>query len=366
MTMQLTNLEIDKIAIHQIFKRNIDGTVKTPKKSSRLINFDASALATFKVRVIDALGSQSKAVDMIIINQSQSDTATAIENLRNASDNEFVDISYTIASKLSEAQVRKSIPGGILVVFRGRYSNPEKSFIGVMKAEIHSAYEKTESPVTHEISLKFVEEALLTPATKLYKTAGFFEKTTTRNEESINDLNTIWQVSISDSQISQTDGKAAALYFYSSFLGCGYPESSARTTREFYEATCGFLTKMDIPEEKRNDLHNALISYLKYENSAIVSATEFSNRYFDVDTRDLFSEHIEDKGLPLTAFTKDIEQISTKLKQRKLSFSKNVKITAPSDVFKELIDIESITENQNGEPVNWTRITIKDRIVSQQ
>ncbi|CAK1759197.1 Nucleoid associated protein NdpA [Vibrio crassostreae] len=364
--MQLTNLYIDKIVIHQIFKRNTDGSIKSPKKSSGFIRFDHSAMETFKVRVIDALGSQSKAVDMLIVRQGQGDVATAIEKLNNANDDDFIDISYDVASKLSEAQVRKSIPGGILVVFKGRYSNPEKSFIGVMKAEIHSAYEKTENPNTNEISLKFVEEALLTPATKLYKTAGFFEKVTDNRVEAPSELNDVWHVGVSDSQISQTDGKAAAQYFYSSFLGCGYPESSAKTTREFYEATCEFLTGMDISEDKRNDLHNALVSYLKYENTAVVSATEFSDRYFDVDTRDQFAEHIEEKGLPLTAFTKDIEQISTRLKQRKLSFSKNVKITAPSDVFKELIDIESITENQDGESVNWTRITVKDRIVSQQ
>lgn len=364
--MHLTNLQIDKIIIHQIFKRNSDGTVKQPKKSSSFIRFDHSAMETFKVRVIDALGSHSKAVDMVIVRQGQGDISTAIEKLNNADNNEFIDTSYKIASALSEAQVKKSIPGGILVVFKGRYSNPEKSFIGVMKAEIHSAYEKTENLDTNEISLKFVEEALLTPATKLYKTAGFFEKTIENRDELTSDLNNLWHVGVSDSQISQTDGKAAAQYFYSSFLGCGYPESSARTTREFYEATCEFLTDMDISEEKRNDLHNALISYLKYENSDVVSATEFSDRYFDIDTRDQFSEHIEEKGLPLTAFTKDIEQISTRLKQRKLSFSKNVKITAPSDVFKELIDIESITENQDGESVNWTKITVKDRIISQQ
>ncbi|KIP75175.1 hypothetical protein SN10_08745 [Vibrio harveyi] len=364
--MQLTNLYIDKIVIHQIFKKNNDGSTKPPKKSSSFIKFDHSAMETFKVRVIDALGSQSKAVDMVIVRQGQEDTSTAIEKLNNANDEDFIDISYDIASKLTDAQVRKSIPGGILVVFKGRYDNPQKSFIGVMKAEIHSAYEKTENPNTNEISLKFVEEALLTPATKLYKTAGFFAKRTANDSKANSDLNDVWHVGISDSQISQTDGKAAAQYFYSGFLGCGYPESSARTTREFYEATCEFLTSMNISDEERNDYHNALISYLKYENTDVVSANEFSERYFDVDTRDLFAEHIEEKGLPLTAFTKDIEQISTRLKQRKLSFSKNVKITAPSDVFKELIEIESISENQDGEPVNWTRITVKDKIISQQ
>ncbi|TOE35574.1 hypothetical protein CGJ45_24295, partial [Vibrio parahaemolyticus] len=84
---------------------------------------------------------------------------------------------------------------------------------------------------------------------------GFFAKEADISDKTNNNLNDVWHVSISDSQISQTDGKAAAHYFYSSFLGCGYPESSARTTREFYEATCEFLTSMDISDEKRNDLH---------------------------------------------------------------------------------------------------------------
>ncbi|MBY7976337.1 nucleoid-associated protein [Vibrio fluvialis] len=365
--MQLTNLQIDKIVIHQIFRREPDGALKQPKKSSNFIRFDHAAMETFKIRVIDALGSHSKAVDMIIVAQGSNDVSTKVESLKNADDADFIDISYDIARKLTEAQVRKSIPGGILVVFKGRYSSPEKTFIGIMKAEIHSAYEKTENVHTHEISLKFVEEALLTPATKLYKTAGFFEKNSpSDDDDGDDDLNGFWSVSISDSQISQTDGKAAAHYFYSTFLGCGYPESSARTTREFYEATCSFLSKMNISEEQRNDLHNALISYLKYENSQVVSANEFSERYFDVDTRDDFSEYLEDQGLPLTAFTKDIDQISSKLKTRKLSFSKNVKITAPSDVFKDLVSIEAILQNDEGEDVNWTKIIVKDKIINQE
>lgn len=361
--MQITNLKIEKIVIHQIYQREPDGEAKKPNKSSALIRFDYNAMETFKTRVIDALGSHSKAVDMVIVRQGSEEVASYVEKLSLADDEEFINIAYNVAEKLTESQVRRSIPGGILVVFKGVYDLPEKSFIGIMKAEIHSAYEKTENVITHEISLKYVEEALLTPATKLYKTAGFFEQDC---ENKGNDLNNKWSVAISDSQISQTDGKAAAHYFYSTFLGCGYPESSARTTREFYDATCSYLSKMDITEEKRNDLHNALVSYLKYENTQVVSANEFSERYFDLDERDNFSEYISKKGLPLTAFTKDIDQISSKLKSRKISFSKNLKLTAPADVFKDLVEIESITKNNFGENVNWTKIIVKDKIVNQQ
>jgi len=42
-----------------------------------------------------------------------------------------------------------------------------------------------------------------------------------------------------------------------------------------------------------------------------------------------------------------------------------VKITAPASNFDELINIESISEH-DGQAVNWTRITVKDRIVDQE
>jgi hypothetical protein len=239
----------------------------------------------------------------------------------------------------------------------------QKKFVGVIKADIHSAYEKVKTELTQEISLKFVQESLLTPVTKMYKTAAFLQKI---NDEQGNDLNHKWDVLVSDSQISQTDGKAAALYFYSHFLGCGYPQTSARTTKNFYDATTVFLNDLDVSEEKRNDLHNALVAYLKHENSEIVNPSEFANRYFETEVRDSFAEYLEDKDLPTTSFTKDTSHITGNLKTRKLSFSKNVKVSAPSQVFKDLIDIQTINESESGQSVNWTKIIVKDEIVSQE
>lgn len=361
--MDIINLQINKIMIHQVYQRDHEGNKITPNRSSEFIIFDSDAMDTFKSRFMNAIGSDSKAVPMSIVNQESTDLAPLVNQISDADDTTFKNISYDIANKLADAQQRRNLPGGIVVVFSGTFGATPKKFVGVMKAEIHSAYEKSKNELTQEITLKFVEEALLTPATKLYKTAAFLQK---NNDETGDDLNHRWDVLVSDSQISQTDGKAAAHYFYANFLGCGYPETSARTTKQFYDATTEFLNDLDVSEEKRNDLHNALVSYLKHENSEIVNPTEFANRYFETEVRDSFSEYLEDKNLPTTAFTKDITHISSKLKTRKLSFSKNVKISAPSQVFQDLIDIEIINENESGQAVNWTKIIVKDVIVSQE
>lgn len=208
---------------------------------------------------------------------------------------------------------------------------------------------------------------LLTPATKLYKTAGFFEASSSDPESE--DLNSKWSVMISDSQISQTDGKVAAQYFYSRFLGCGYPKTSARTTKDFYDATCAFIKKMDIDPVQRNDLLNALVTYLKVEKTPTVSVSDFASRFLaDIDVQDDFSTYMEKQGVPSTDFTKDITHIESSLSYRKISFGGNIKIVAPSEAFKKLVTIEPIQgePDQHGGYSEWTKIIVKDKVLQQE
>lgn len=361
--MNIINLQINKIIIHQIYQRDPDGNKISPKQSFDFINFDADAMLTFKSRVIDALGAESKAVEMTIINQEQTDTPYIVNQLSETEiSDEYVQLSYNLANKLADAQTKRNIPGGIVVVFSGTYGATPKKFVGIMKAEIYSAYQKLTNENSNEITLEYIEEALLTPATKLYKTAGFFEK---GELDTDGDLNCKWDAVVCDTQISQTDGKAAARYFYANFLGFGYPESSAKTTKEFYDATCEFIQELDVTEEERYDIRNSLNSYLR-ENSDSISPVEFAGRHFEESIRDSFTNFLEDKDLPTSTFAKDIKHIESNLKTRKLSFSKHVKVSAPSQVFQELVEIETISEDSNGNPVNWTNILVKDNIVSQE
>ncbi len=369
--MHLYNLEINRIAIHQIYQRESSGDKKTPKKGSQLILFGESALETFRQRVVEALGLNSKAVNMVIESEDAKRVPSLVNQLDNVDDDTFLDISYEIADNLAEAQKKKRLPGGIVVVFEGTFgSQANKTLIGIMKAEIYSAYQKVEDEKTHEISLDYIEEALLTPSTRLFKTAGFTKAKSqhaAQNQSEDEDLNAVWEVYVSDYQINKADGKAAAKYFYADFLGCGYPKSKARTTKQFYDATCQFIDSLDCSPTEKNDYRNALVTYLKVENNETVSGADFSSRYFkDSETQDKYAIHLRENKLPSTSFIKDNEYILSKLRYRKLSFSKNIKITAPSETFKDLVTIETISKDPDGEPVNWTRILIKDKIVTQE
>lgn len=364
--MQLLNLNIDKIIIHQVYQRDVEGHKVTPMQSHEYTNFSATAMETFKQRVIEALGESSKAVEMEITNQDMEDLPTLVERSIDEDGVTFAVSSYDFAVKLTNSQHTKGIPGGIVVVFTGTQGHPAKKFIGIIKAETHSAYEKEVDDVTGEISLKYVEEVLLTPSSKLYKTAGFFEKA--NYDSTYSDLNDKWVVMVSDSQISKAGGKAAAKYFYADFLGCGYPQTSARTTKQFYDEAKDFIKALDVEEHEKSDYLNALTTYLKVDTSSTISSSDFASKYFDQDTQDSFTEHMEDAGLPTASFTKDVEHIAGNLKFRKVSFSKNVKISAPSDSFKNLITMSTIEgdADESGTPAEWTQVIIKDKIVKQE
>lgn len=364
--MQLQNFSIDRIIIHQIYQRDQDGNKVTPTQGHEYINFDQSAMEAFKSRVREAMGAGSKAVPMEIVNQENVDMSTLVDKMINQDNDSFAVSSFDIAKKLTNAQQKKSIPGGIVVVFTGQQGQSSKKFLGVIKAEIHNGYEKSVNNKTNEISLKFVKEVLLTPGTRLYKTAGFFEKA--GYDKNSPDLNDKWAVMVSDAQINQADGKAAAQYFYADFLGCGYPETSARTTKHFYEKTSSFISDLKVTEVVKSDLLNALTTYLKVETASTASTSDFASKYFDIDTQDLFADYAEQSGLPTTSFTKDLAHIESRLRFRSVNFRSKVRISAPADTFKKLITIEAIDGDldESGTPAEWTRITIKDRIYQQE
>jgi nucleoid-associated protein YejK len=361
--MHIINLKINKIVIHQIFKRKEDGNMIMPARGNSFIKFDASALDTFRIRVTDALGEKSKAVEMSIFESDEKSTPYLISKLHDASDTQYIEQSYEIAKILAQSQKKTNMPGGIVAIFTGTFGSDNRKFVGVIKAEIYSAYQKKVSELTEEITLEYVKEAILTPATKLYKTAGFFERKDSCDSTNIEDR---WDVFISDSQISKLDGKAAAKYFYSNFLGCCYPESSARTTKKFYEATQSYIKNLELNPETKSDFYNALNGYLKYELSGLIAPKEFGTRYFSAELLDDYIEHLTENDVPTTAFTRDTEHILSKLKTRKISFKHDVRLTAPADAFRNLVEIKSIEEDASGNPVSWTQIIVKEKIVAQE
>lgn len=364
--MILGNLNIEKIIIHEIHQRGENNLRVEPTIGRTLIDFDDIAMEGFKSRITEALGQDSKAVQMEISNESIQSTAEISTGLPELALSEFVNCSEVIANKLTDTQNSRIIPGGILVVFTGTYGRLNKKIIGIMKADIYSGYQKETNSQTQKISLKYIEELLLTPSSKLYKTAAFFERNEPIESES-ETLNNIWSVYINDNQVS-AKGKAGANYFVSNFLGFDYLKSSARTTKLFFTEAKNYIISSDLEQDKKTDILNALVTYIKVDNSSSISCREFGDAYFESDMSDEFCEYMYENEVPNVAFSKDIELISSDLKSRRLKFKNNVSFSAPAEAFEDYLEIESFeaAANASEESQIWTRITIKDEIKSQE
>lgn len=198
-----------------------------------------------------------------------------------------------------------------------------------------------------------MENLILTPQSKLYK-IGIFYETLAKTSGAVDDLH----AHVFDSNIKSDDDRQAAKYFYSSFLGLRIPDNAVQRTRDFYKYTAEFIGGMDTSPERKIDLQQALYTYLKTDTSTTIEGTEFAQRYMTPGESDDFVGYMDKKGFPDSAIVKDTKAINRKLARRKLSFTNDVKISAPADQFAELVKVTAVTETH-------TTLVIQGALVSQ-
>jgi len=362
--MSFDNLTITRIVIHEIYKRTDEREIVPPKYGTSLVILDQEAIDAFCDRIHSAMGSAAKSMELDIIQTGPDSSIANAKFLMDADDALFIDCSRTIADKLTDAQMRRNLPGGVLVVFTGTASYPAKRIVGMIKAETHNGFTRrlTDDGV---ISLQFLKDLLLTPQTKLYKIGIFLQQ----DSQIVDPLPAGWRAFIYDDQISASNKLTAAQYFYEGFLGCGFPETSARRTREFHDYTKEFIQKLDWSEDEKIDLHNALVTYLKVDQSATVQVSDFANNYFpSSEIKDEYIRYMTERDFPHVAVVKDTSDISSALKYRKVTFAGEVKLTAPADRFRELVQIRAIDGeiDEDGKVPKWTQVVIRGRIRNQE
>lgn len=116
--MPFQNLNISRIIIHEIFKRNEDRSLREPRYGNQLIQLDVEARDALQQRITNALGQSSHGVEMAVQDwaapSAWSHGKRTIESAGN--DVEFIQISQALTAKLAAAQTNKGVPGGIVVV----------------------------------------------------------------------------------------------------------------------------------------------------------------------------------------------------------------------------------------------------------
>lgn len=359
--MELINLEVQDVILHEVFKR-VDDQLIQPAYGAEVEALEQEAIDALRDRVVTAMTSATRCVKMTIT-KTGAESLVARASLMIDGDAElWVAGTQGLALKLAEEQKSRGIPGGVVVVFRGSAGVPARRLIGVIKAEVHNGF--TRELHAGKAVLKFLRSLMLTAQTKLYKVGLFFEA---RPEaEGVGDAR--WDAYIYDETLTVKNRYGAAQYFYNGFLGLGFPESSARQTAQFHQLTKSFIQGMDVPEEEKVVLHNALVTYLKADQAPTVGIESFSSSYFADDlVKDAYEQHMLSNGFPAMPINKDLTDLASHLRTRRLEFRNKIRVTGPAEQFDQLLKVDVI----EGEAApgmaspQWTILTIKDRIESQ-
>ena len=144
------------------------------------------------------------------------------------------------------------------------------------------------------------------------------------------------------------------------------------SSKNYYDSTRYIFPSLRVCEPcsyvVRTDLYNSLNVYLKATVSNTASIRGFADDYLEPEHHDNYKNYLSDKGVPTTAFTKDLAHIEKQLQKRTVKFRRSIKITAPADVFAEMVDIEEFEgdTDESGNTPTWTRVTVKDRVLDQE
>lgn len=349
--MAIENLQINRIALHEVHLRPDDKSRLSPTYSDTLIDLSGQANDTFRSRVTRAFASNSRAAQMSIRDYKSGSLFSKAHDICGSQKDVFIAGSKYIADSLADAQTSRSIPAGLCVVFDGFAGHPSRRFIGIMKAETHEGFQKAPN-----LAVTYIEDLFLTPQAKLYK-IGLFIAEKGDGTAFPDD----WNAYLYDERMSSARREAAATYFHDSFLGLEIPEDSAQLTRRFFESARSFVNSTELDPQSKVDLHNAIYNTLKTDQRPDVQPTEFRDNYVPVDLHDLFDDAMKRGNVPDGAFHRDTAEIKSKLRIRKLTFSNGVQLQGPVEALEH--DVKVARRKINDE--RWTEVLIRGALESE-
>ena len=365
--MPFQNLIIQRTIIHEVFKRTDAPTPVTPSYGTQVIHLEPDARDALQQRITAAMGHASHGLEMSIRKTGTESIWSKVKQIVDAPNNEatFISASQSIAASLADAQVSRSIPGGIVVVVYGMVGHPGIPFTCIIKAEPHAGFTSKVGD-TGVLMLEFLKDLILTPQAKLYKIGAFVRQHA--DQAAHDNPSGGWRGFIFDDLITAGNRQSAAHYFFDTFLGLAFPSNSAWQTKQFHTLTKDFIRSANITDEIKSDLLGALTTYLKVDQGGTIQVNQFAATYMDAaELRDAYGTYMQGKDFPAAAIPKDISEVIGALRDRKVTFSNNIRLTGPVEQFQDRVRMRTIDGDVGADGVvpKWTEI-IRDRIRDQE
>lgn len=358
MSETFANLKLNRIIVHEVLLAADLDEGKTPQQSEQFLKLDPKGEGLLSKRLTDSLGSDSHSIELTVDVDREGSSFDLITKLPDADDKEFVATSKELALMLTKAQSAGTIKAGICVVLDGTMGSNSKPnrFAAILKAESDAGFVKEVTPKA--VLLKYISDMVLGAQQRLFKIGCFIEtKSPATGGNGDVRVKDDFSAIVYDHQMSNTGDNNAARYFYATFLGCRLADNSQRLTKVFYEETSKHIDEAKLPTNKRVELKNHLVSYLKSQDTAVNPRT-FADRYLPKSLHDGYFTRFKKAGFPPRDVTKDNHQIRRKLQVRRMFFSSKVRISAPEENFNEVVQI---VESKDG----WTTVKINGELEAQ-
>ena len=352
--MPLENVTISRMCLHEVHRRPEQGPQLVPTYSQGLLQLNGNAMAAFRSRVVAAFRTNSQCMEMSVREHGPGSILAHGTALVDTPTRNFVQASRIFVDALANAQASRQIPGGLMVVFDGMLGYPATPFFGLMKAELHEGFIKT-----NNLQAQFVSDLFLSPKTKLYKIGLFVSDGANPRP----DLPEGWRPIVYDSAMTAAQRDNAATYFYSTFLGLDIPQNAAQQVKKFFENTKNFIKTSNLSESDKVDLFNGLYSYLKLDRGSTIQASRFAQTYMEQNLADDYIQHMRQSGFPAGAVAKDLTEIAGMLRFRKLRFPRAITLSGPPDAVRDLVSVDTVA-GEGG--ATWTQITIRAVLQSQE
>ncbi len=356
-SFKFEGMRIERVVAHTIIARNSKEYVP-PVTTDHFVPLNTESKDLMQVRMTEALGSSSHGIEVQVRRDDQDSFFQLAAAIIHAPDDQFIEISQTLAANLAEAQTNPRWPGGILMIISGRVGEQQNRFVAAMKAETDKGFNADDSG--GDLRLELVKKLLLSHTQKLYKIGLLVEMNaqpaSSDGRRSVDNFRAF----LFDHLLTATETKPAAAYFYDAFLGMTIAGSAKHQTRIFYETTRNFINALPIDDEDKYELGESLRSELRSQK-AVLSAREFADNHLPEEYRTEYVRTLQDDGFPAHAVVKDTDYIKNKLRRpRRIVFNSGVKIQVPSDKdFKEHIEVSDKIDG-------YTQVRIKGEVLERE
>ena len=304
-------LEISKIIVHDVPRHKKNDTSPQIDYSNKESNLTPELKLFFKDKLTEIISKKSFRV---IFNASLPSPVPAIISELNSSSPriDFVEPSKKIAKHLYDIQ-KGTNPAGIIVIIEGKIN--AKNILAILKVERDEGAKIEKNSGQNYLDIVTVHDLLLTKKTKLFKASIFFNRS---------DYEIDFDGYVADNQLQISSMKEVADFFLSDFLGCDYYDDTRIMTKNFFEHTQTFITKIE-DSIKKAKYYEHLLSYTNKPDNSL-SFLEFSMEYLEMADRQIYEDHMRLNKFPEDNFRKDTELIQSHIKKMMIDFENDISI----------------------------------------